>query len=429
MDVQQLKLLAGRIRDLLERANVFVTHAQALDLSSAIVGLRNWPEVRAMVSRAISAKLDLASVSRLAHRLRREHGLELTPQELLKALRLPGDDPVEELPQIWPAGPKPGVYVTTEQKHINALLAVYDATDGSLVYAERAGIHWNTSIHLGDRGLWSSGMDSVPSGTLLVLGPLELNQQSWNDTASRLEIACLRARENGHRVAVLLDTESPYTLHHDVDLMVRMKEPAGDNPHEALMVVVTAQGDLSKCTPFVAPLPAPVFRPTQASVDALPAQAVPLLRKALKQRPTGLLLLGSSAITEHRAADLVNAALTLTDFAGPAARVRSHRGSTPSKEWDVPEPMKQLPFLPSVESAYSLGFRRMVMVPNYVDEDLLDAYADDVLFIGGTYCVFRPNVTGRFGIVTGDSGDRDRPSVSDHRDRPFRHRDRPFRPS
>jgi len=29
-------------------------------------------------------------------------------------------------------------------------------------------------------------------------------------------------------------------------------------------------------------------------------------------------------------------------------------------------------------------------------------------------------VTGRFGIVTGDSGDRDRPSVSDHRDRPFR---------
>jgi len=44
-------------------------------------------------------------------------------------------------------------------------------------------------------------------------------------------------------------------------------------------------------------------------------------------------------------------------------------------------------------------------------------------------CVFRPIVTGRFGIVTGDSGDRDRPSVSAHRDRPFRDRDRPFRRS
>ena len=33
MDVQQLKLLAGRIRGLLEHANVTVTHNQALDLS------------------------------------------------------------------------------------------------------------------------------------------------------------------------------------------------------------------------------------------------------------------------------------------------------------------------------------------------------------------------------------------------------------
>ena len=44
-------------------------------------------------------------------------------------------------------------------------------------------------------------------------------------------------------------------------------------------------------------------------------------------------------------------------------------------------------------------------------------------------CVFRPNVTTDFGIVTGHFGHRDRPAVSPHRDRPFRDRDRPFRRS
>jgi hypothetical protein len=44
-------------------------------------------------------------------------------------------------------------------------------------------------------------------------------------------------------------------------------------------------------------------------------------------------------------------------------------------------------------------------------------------------CVFRPNVTAHFGIVTGHFGHRDRHPISAHRDRPFRHRDRPFRRS
>jgi hypothetical protein len=73
MDVQQLKLLAGRIRDLLERANVTVTHNQALDLSGALVGLRNWPEVQAFPTRIAAADLDLAAAGRLAHRLHRKH--------------------------------------------------------------------------------------------------------------------------------------------------------------------------------------------------------------------------------------------------------------------------------------------------------------------------------------------------------------------
>jgi hypothetical protein len=386
MDVQQLKLLAGRIRGLLEQANVTVTHNQALDLSGALVGLRNWPEVQAFPARVATADLDLAAASRLAHRLQRKHTLELSARELLDALQPPGVKATEELPHIWPAGPKPGVYVTTEKDHINALLAAYDeATDGALIYAERAGNHWKTSIDLGENGLWSSGLDSVPSGTLLVLGPLEVNQQSWSDTSSRLESACLNAQAHGHRVAVLLETETPHTLSHDVDLMVRLKEPDGDDAHEALLGVVAADGVLVEQVPFVKRVPAPVFRPTAAPLDPLPPQAVPLLRRALEQRRTGIVLLGSSEIGDNRAADLVNAVLPLTDFAGPAARIRPRSRSTPAKDWNVPDAMKQLPFLPSVESAYSLGYRRMVINPGYTDEELIDTYSNEVLFIAGGY--------------------------------------------
>ena len=51
----------------------------------------------------------------------------------------------------------------------------------------------------------------------------------------------------------------------------------------------------------------------------------------------------------------------------------------------MPEAMKQLPFLPSIESAYSLGYRRMVIDPGYTDEELVNTYSNDVLFIVGAY--------------------------------------------
>lgn len=387
MDVEQLKLLAGRIRGLLDQNGVSVTHSQALDLTGALVGLRNWPEVQAFPSRVAAAELDLAAARRLCHRLNRKHGLELSAQEVLSALR-PESDAVsqEAAPQVWPAGPRPGVYVTMEQANINALLQAYDdATDGALLYAERAGSHWAGSIDMGDDGLRMSGLERVPSGTLLVIGPLDLNEQSWNDVGSRLESACLSAQAYGHRVAVLVDTQTPETLFHDLDLAVRMQEPEGDDAHEALIGVVGENGELVERSPFVEPAPAPVLRPSTAPVDAIPARALPLLRAALKRRSTGLLLLGRSELTEHRAIDLVEAALTLTDFAGPAARIRPRRRSTPAKDWDVPESVKALPFLPSVDSAYSLGYRRMVVTTGYTDVEVLTAYSDRVLFIAGEY--------------------------------------------
>jgi hypothetical protein len=385
MDIQQLKLLSGRIRGLLEQSNHSVTHSQALDLSGALVGLRNWPEVQAFPSRVTAAELDLAATGRLSYRLRKRHDLELSAEELFSALRPPAEaGDIESMPQIWPSGPRPGVYVTTEQEHINALLAAYDeATDGGLVYAERAGNHWDSSIDLGENGLWSSGMERVPSGTLLVVGPLEMNQQAWEEAASRLESACLKAQAYGHRVAVLVHTDTPHTLFHDLDLMVRMKEPEGDDTHEALLGDITAEGELVLRAPFVEPLPQPVFRPSVAPLDPLPRQTVPLLRKALEARRTGLLILGSSEIQEHWAVDLVNAVLPLTDFAGPAARIKPRDRSTPAKDWNVPDALKALPFLPSIESAYSQGYRRMVVNPSYSDADLLLEYGSEVLFIAG----------------------------------------------
>lgn len=111
MDIQQMKLLAGRIRGLLEEANVTVSHNQALDLSAAVAGLRNWPEVQAFPTRVAAANLDLAAAGRLAYRLQKRYAVDLSRETLLDALRPPATAIREELlPQVWPSGPKPGVY-------------------------------------------------------------------------------------------------------------------------------------------------------------------------------------------------------------------------------------------------------------------------------------------------------------------------------
>lgn len=176
MDVPQLKLLGGLVRGLLEQSNVPIGHSQSLDVIAALPGLRNWPEVMAFPDRVTTTQLNTTSTGRLAYRLKSRFKVELAPATLLKALTPPDVQKTEVVPEIWPAGPKPGVYIATSQEAINALLANYsDASDGALVYAERAGEHWEGSIDLDEQGLWSYGLQRVPSGTLLVLGPLHLN--------------------------------------------------------------------------------------------------------------------------------------------------------------------------------------------------------------------------------------------------------------
>ncbi|OLL33525.1 hypothetical protein BTH42_00580 [Burkholderia sp. SRS-W-2-2016] len=385
MDTQQLKLLAGLVRGLLQPSHPSFTHGQALDLIAALPGLRNWPEVMAFPDRVVATELDTASTGRLAFRLKKRFAIDMSPQELLKALSPPEAVVTHGAPQIWPTGPVPGVYVTTSQGAIDALLEAYeDATDGALIYAERAGSQWSGSIDLGDYGLWSAGLDRVPSGTLLVVGPLELDQQSWNDTGDRLEMACLHALNSGHRVAVLLDTPTPDTLQEDVRLMVTSR-PKHTDEETALVGIVSDDGALEVRAPFARPWPRVDSIPTSATSSAFPAPLLEPLRDALAERTSGLLLFGSAVIEEHSAIDLVAASLALTDHCGPAARIMPRHRSTPSKDWDVPEAIRQLPFLPSIESAYAQGYRRMVYHPNHTRADLLMQYSDDALLISGTF--------------------------------------------
>ena len=387
MDIPQLKLLAGLVRGLLEQSNVPIGHSQSLDVIAALPGLRNWPEVMAFPDRVTATELNTTSTGRLAYRLKSKYQVELAPATLLKTLTPPDGQKTAVAPEIWPAGPRPGVYIATSQEAINALLAKYsDASDGALVYAERAGDHWEGSIDLDEQGLWSYGLQRVPSGTLLVLGPLHLNQQSWDDCASRLRMACLRALGSGHRVAVLMDTPTPEDLLADVKLAVDMLQEEGEDCLEALMGVVTEDGELLAQEPFSPPRPWPTPVPNTATVDAIPATVLPHLERVLRERHAGILVAGTSVIDDHWwAVDLVTSLLAVTQDLGMACRIMPRKRSTPAKDFMVPEPVLALPFLPSVESAYNQGYRRMIVAPVYTDIEVLDAYADDVLFICGTH--------------------------------------------
>ena len=386
MDVPQLKLLAGLVRGLLEQHNVPVGHSQSLDLIAALPGLRNWPEVNAFPDRVAACELNGGTAARLAHRLRSRHNVEFTPPQLIAALSPPGSQSPARAtaPQIWPTGPAPGVYVTTSQDAIDALLHRYDeVTDGELVYAEAAGSGWEGAIDLGEYGLSSKGLARVPSGTLLVVGPLELNQGSWEDSAHKLEWACMRAEMEGHRVAVLIDTPQPELMFKDIALAVQTVSPQSSECDPALAGIVTEEGELLPRSPFIQPAALQHVSTAGASTDALPPRAVELLTKRLQQRSTGFLVLSSCVWKEHWGMEQIAAALPLTEAVGPVARIKARNRGTPAKDMMVPDVVKGLPFLTSIESAYAHGYRRMLIDSGYTDFRDLMKYAGEVLFFVG----------------------------------------------
>ena len=385
MDIPQLKLLAGHVRNLLKQADHSVSHNQSLDLIAALPGLRNWPEVQAFPDRVAACELDASAAGRLAYRLKRRFEMHLNSQDVLTALvpKRPGST---SAPQIWPTGPAAGVYVTTSQAAIDALVARYEeVTDGAVLYAERAANGAAGAIDLGDYGLWSSGLDRVPSGTLIVVGPIELVQDEWERSTERLQMACTVADLSGHRVAVLAQTPTPEVLCEDIRVMATTAVSEGVEYEPALRGVVTEDGELVERGPFARPWPQIRPVPCVATPEAIPAAARSLLEQALHGRKSGILVFGGDSVREHWAADLVEAGLALTEHAGPAARIMPRTRSTPAKNWWVPEATKQLPFLPSIQSAYERGYRRMVIDPHQVEGEVLKRMAREVLFIAGTH--------------------------------------------
>lgn len=389
MEILQLKQLAALVRARLEESTIKITHGQALDAIAAIPGLRNWPEVQAFPSRVHTAELDLDAMNRLAYRLDKKYGYRVRAQDMLTVLQPSPSKTPAVVPQIWPAGPRAGVYLATDLQAIQALVERYDdATDGALLYAENVGIDFENSIDLGEYGLWSNGLTRAPSGTLIVVGPIKLDQQSWRDAGERIEMACLTAVNGGHRVAILLDTPAPDDLAADVALLAR--EPSHDDLDMSIVGWVAPDGELTAGGVW-REWRSPAIVPAVATTDLLPSNVTALLEKALDDRVNGILAFGSSVINENPGFELLEGALALTDHLGPAARIMSRHRSTMAKFDLVPHAVAQLPFLPSVESAHAQGYRRFVVDPNYTRGETFARFQGDSMFLVATYA---PDVEG-----------------------------------
>ena len=148
--------------------------------------------------------------------------------------------------------------------------------------------------------------------------------------------------------------------------------------------MVTEEGELVQRAPFARSWPQIRSVPSAATPEAIPAAARLLLSQALQGRKSGLLVFGGDSVREHWAADLIEAGLALTEHAGPAARIMPRTRSTPAKNWWVPSD-QQPPFLPSIQSAYERGYRRMVIDPHQVEGEVLKKLAREVLLIAGTH--------------------------------------------
>jgi hypothetical protein len=198
-------------------------------------------------------------------------------------------------------------------------------------------------------------------------------------------MACKHALHSKHRVAVLVSTPTPEALCEDIRFMARSVQDEGDDLDSALLGVVAENGELQRRAPFAMPRPRLARIASVAEVDAIPPAARAELQEALANRASGLLLFGSEVFDEHPGIELVTASLALTDHAGPAARIMPRERGTPAKDWKVPEPIQRLPFLPSIESAYDQGYRRMVFTPGYTDAEVLLKFGEGSLLIAGTY--------------------------------------------
>lgn len=382
MNTQNLKVFAERLRTHLESHNLIIKHGQALDLIAAIPGLRNWPEVIAFPARYANLQLEQSTVERLTKRIAKLHALRLSVDQLCQVLN---PSPVSIL-TVWPNGPVPGLYVTTSPKAIDAAIAKYEtATAGALLYAESAGSSSDSAIDLGESGLFSPGMDRLPSGTLLVIGPLPLTQESWSDNKDRLNVAAGLVYESSLRVIVLVETPLPENLHSDFALLL-----SPDNKIDSLQMdvlgVATESGDLQVVEPFVQRRLIPAKIQNFITTQRIPEVLETTLKQAVTKRPYGIIALGYSHDADSSVARL-EALLPLTEIVGSAARIQPTFRLGYSKNGSPLSPhFEGIPIFPSIESAYAHGYRRIVIESPYHGAiEAMVEYADKVCFLIPSY--------------------------------------------
>lgn len=379
MDTQKLKVFAERLRAYLECRNLILKHGQALDLIAAIPGLRNWPEVNAFPARVSAAQWDSHSADRLARRIAKLHALILPIDELRQALEPAIPSPLK----IWPDGPVPGLYVTISQEAVDTAIAKYEAaTDGALLYAEGAGQSSDAAIDLGEYGLFSRGMDRLPSGTLVVVGPVPLAQESWSDNKDRLNTAANLVHSSSLRVLILAETPLPENLHSDIDLLLRPDDEGLDSEPVDVLGIITDSGDLQVMQPFVQRRFAPPTVQHFTTSQRLPQALEDALRQAVATRPYGIIVLGISPGDTQRKG-LLEAVLPLTNHAGPAVRIQpTFRPGYGKDDSPLSPYFKGLLVFPSIESAYAHGYRRMVIEsPYHGAGEAIAQHAHDVCFL------------------------------------------------
>jgi hypothetical protein len=378
MDIEQLRLRASGVRQLLAQNDFPLKHGQVLDLLAAVPGLRNWPEVCAFPDRLRQTAVDQAAAGRLARRIEAMGGPALGAELLLPAIE--GGEARTPL-AIWAEGPPPGIYVCTDSDFALAAVERYvEGAEGKVFYTEGLAFDSDYAIELGESGIFSPGLRHAPSGTLVV-GSLQLTQEEWGNNRNRMT-AAWKAASADLRVVLFCQTVSPETVYRDVALLTRGPDEPSDVVDPKLVGIVDGEGQFLERRPFV-PAAAPVIA-VQTKPDGLelPDHIARELARAVTIEPQGWIVAGMEQTDVSDPVRVVLAILAHLTHLGPVARVHPHsRGDFGGAKKDLPG-FLALPRCASVESAIADGYKVLVMdSPYHGAIEAMGKYAGEALFI------------------------------------------------
>jgi hypothetical protein len=387
MDASHLHFVAGRVCDWLAfKYHVTLKLGHALDCVAAIPGLRNWPEVQAFperIAQLTNEDFGRAGCDRLQERIKSKTGIEvkaLDPLHFQDLGNLLTETWYHPMPtaDLWPDGPPNGVYLTQSKDSAKAAIARFEeAYPDTVMYAEDPEFHGDGVVALGENGIFSAGMERVPSGTLFVLGPLVLTEENWNDCRDRLRAAI----DLPGRVVILFDTPQPEHLFDDAMLLLQ-EEVELFRFEEALCRLrgtVTKDGKLTEQSPLGLGRRAPktlVLNPSRV----LPQVLAEALEEGIARRRNGFVFVGGWEEKPSRF-QLLETALPYTNYAGPAARILTDDRHGYDGDPPLSSAFAGLPVFPSLESAYRSGYRRMVIERPHAARESLLRYADSVCFL------------------------------------------------